>query len=251
MYKEGEKYYFIHRSFQEYFSAVFFSNQMDDQLERIGEFFEHQRKRMQGDRTFDMLYDMIPDRIDRYIFLPFLKGLWARCDADNGYWTFMEEMYSTIFAQEGEPGDFYENDPESYLYDFIVNETLHRHNGELYNVQWPDVIDYCNRKEWVSIEKSRQYVDGKVRCFTETIELDQVDAEYIDMHGEPEIEGVSWEIEVSELMRRRDRFRELIEFMEDDTFPLKKEYNEMRKFTEQMDKSINNKPSSDDWFDAF
>ena len=132
-----------------------------------------------------------------------------------------------------------------------MNETLHRHNGELYNVQWPDVIDYCNRKEWVSIEKSRQYVDGKVRCFTETIELDQVDAEYIDMHGEPEIEGVSWEIEVSELMRRRDRFRELIEFMEDDTFPLKKEYNEMRKFTEQMDKSINNKPSSDDWFDAF
>ena len=56
---------------------------------------------------------------------------------------------------------------------------------------------------------------------------------------------------MSELMRRRDRFRELIEFMEDDTFPLKKEYNEMRKFTEQMDKSINNKPSSDDWFDAF
>lgn len=85
----------------------------------------------------------------------------------------------------------------------------------------------------------------------ETIELDQVDAEYIDMHGEPEIEGVSWEIEVSELMRWRDRFRELIEFMEDDTFPLKKEYNEMRKFTEQMDKSINSKPSSDDWFDAF
>ncbi len=46
-------------------------------------------------------------------------------------------MYSRIYAQEGNPGDFYENDPESYLYDFIVNETLHRHNGELYNVKWP------------------------------------------------------------------------------------------------------------------
>ena len=73
MYKEGEKYYFIHRSFQEYFSAVFFSNQMDDQLERIGVFFENQRHRQFGDRTFDMMYDMIPNRIDRYIFLPFLK----------------------------------------------------------------------------------------------------------------------------------------------------------------------------------
>lgn len=73
----------------------------------------------------------------------------ARCDADNGYWTFMEEMYSAIFAQEGEPGDFYEN------------------------------------------------------C-------------------EPDIEGISWKIEISELLRRPDKFQELIVFME-----------------------------SDDWFDAF
>lgn len=251
MYKEGEKYYFIHRSFQEYFSAVFFSSQMDDQLARIGEFFEHQRKRMQGDRTFDMLYDMIPDRIDRYVFLPFLKELWKKCDADNGYWTFLYEMYSRIYAQEGEPGECYENDPESYLYNFIVNETLHRHNGELYNVQWPDVIDYCNRKEWVSIETNRYMRDGKQYVSTEVVELDDVDDEYIDMHGEPEIEGISWEIEISEILRRNDFFRELIEFMESDDFPLKKEYNEMRKFTEHLDKTINSKPSSDDWFDAF
>lgn len=251
MYKEGEKYYFIHRSFQEYFSAVFFSNQMDDQLGRIGDFFEHQAKRMQGDRTFDMLYDMIPDRIDRYIFLPFLKDLWARCDADNGYWTFLEEMYPTIFAQEGEAGDFYENDPESNLFNFFVNETLHRHNGELYNIKWPDAIDYCGRKEWCSIETNRHYKNGVAHCYTEVVEFDSVDPEYIDMHGEPEIEGVSWEIQISELLRRPDRFCELIAFMEDDSFPLKKEYNEMREITERMDKSINSKPSSDDWFDAF
>ena len=66
-----------------------------------------------------------------------------------------------------------------------------------------------------------------------------MDAEYIDMHGEPEIEGISWKIEVSEILRRRDRFRELIEFMESDDFPLKKEYSEMRKFTEWLDKTIN------------
>lgn len=251
MYKEGEKYYFIHRSFQEYFSAVFFSNQMDDQLGRIGEFFEHQRTRMQGDRTFDMLYDMIPDRIDRYIFLPYLNDLWARCDANNGYWSFLEEMYPTIFAQEGEPGEFYENDPESYLYNFIVNETLHRHNGELYNVKWPDAIDYCNRKEWVSILKERVLADGEIRYFSETMELDDVDDEYIYENGEPDLEGVSWEVEISELLRRPDRFQELIVFMESDDFPLKKEYNEMRKFTDWLDKAINSKPSSDDWFDAF
>lgn len=251
MYKEGEKYYFIHRSFQEYFSAVFFSNQMDDQLERIGVFFENQRHRQFGDRTFDMMYDMIPNRIDRYIFLPFLKNLWKQCDSKDGYWTFLCEMYSRIYAQEGNPGDFYENDPESYLYDFIVNETLHRHNGELYNVKWPDDIDYCNRKEWVSIEKGEFMRDGKRYVRTETVELDEVDYEYIDEYGEPEIEGVSWEIDVSEIRRRSDFFAQLIAFMEDDSFPLKKEYNEMRQFTEWLDKTINEKPSSDDWFDSF
>ena len=39
-------------------------------------------------------------------------------------------MYPTIFAQEGGPGEAYENVPESYLYNFIVNEIAHRHNGE-------------------------------------------------------------------------------------------------------------------------
>lgn len=251
MYKEGEKYYFIHRSFQEYFSAVFFSNQMDDQLERIGVFFENQRHRQFGDRTFDMMYDMIPNRIDRYIFLPFLKNLWEQCDAKDGYWTFLYEMYSRIYAQEGNPGDLYENAPESYLYNFIVNETLHRHNGELYNVKWPDDIDYCSRKEWVSIEKGEFMRDGKRYVRNEIVELDEVDVEYIDEHGEPEIEGVSWEIDVSEIRRRSDFFAQLIAFMEDDSFPLKKEYNEMRQFTEWLDKTINEKPSSDDWFDSF
>lgn len=71
------------------------------------------------------------------------------------------------------------------------------------------------------------------------------------MHGELEVEGVSWEIEVSEILRRNSTFHELVSFMEDNSFPLKKEYNEMRKFTKLMDKAINSKPSSDDWFDAF
>lgn len=251
MYREGDKYYFIHRSFQEYFSAVFFSNQMDDQLGRIGEFFDNQRHRQFGDRTFDMLYDMIPSRIDRYIFLPFLKQLWTKCDNEDGYWTFLDEMYPTVYAQEGNPGDCYENDPTSYLFNFIVNESLRRHNGELYNIRWPSAIDYCDRKEWVSIEKERYYQDGKCRSFTEIVELDDVDDEYIDEYGEPELEGVSWTIEISDLLRQREFFKELIFFMENDTFPLKKEYNEMREFTEQLDKSINEKPSSDDWFDSF
>jgi len=102
MYKEGEKYYFIHRSFQEYFTAVFFSTQMDDTLGKTGEFFEQQPNRLYGDRTFDMLYDMIPEKVDRHIFLPFLERLWKRCDESRGYWTFLVAMYFTLYVHKGD-----------------------------------------------------------------------------------------------------------------------------------------------------
>jgi hypothetical protein len=251
MYKEGDKYYFIHRSFQEYFCAVFFSNQMDDQLERIGIFFENQRKRLAGDRTFDMLYDMIPSRIDRYIFLPFLKKLWQRCDSNNGYWTFLNSMYSTIFAQEGNPGECYENDPESYLYNFIVNETLHRHNGELYNLKWPIEINDCGRKEWVSIVSNGYSMDGEITIRYDIVERETVDYEYIEENGEPEVEGISWEIDIPYILENPKEFSSLISFIENDSFPLKKEYTEMREFTDWLDSSINQKFESDDWFDSF
>lgn len=56
MYCEGEKYYFIHRSFQEYFAAVHFATDYDEKLTKIGDFFEKQQHRSYSDKTFDMLY---------------------------------------------------------------------------------------------------------------------------------------------------------------------------------------------------
>jgi hypothetical protein len=251
MYKEGEKYYFIHRSFQEYFCAVFFSNQMDDKLWKIGEFFENQRRRQFGDRTFDMLYDMIGDRIDRYIFLPFLSNLWKTCDKYNGYWTFLDEMYPIIYCQEGDCGDTYENNPQSYLYNFIVNETLNRHNGEIIDLAWPSSIDYCNREEWVYKLEPHTDQNGKSFYFSEPCKYCDLDSEYIDMYGEPEIEGITWEIDSAHILSDTDCFSDLIEFIESNEFPLKKEYLEMREFTKNLDRSVNSKPKTDDWFDEF
>lgn len=252
MYKEGERYYFIHRSFQEYFCAVFFSTQMDDQLGKIGDFFENQLHRQLGDRTFDMLYDMIPTRIDRYIFLPFLTSLWNRCDAEKGYWTFLEEMYPVFFLQEGDVTQYYENDPQSYLYDFIVNESLHRHNGELDLLEWwPEQIESFQRKEWYRIERTASQQDGKQYVLSLAVEYDELDDEYLSIHGIPQISGVSWQVQIHEILSNPDYYSPLIEFIENDSFPLKKEYNEMRTFTQQLDESINEKSPSDDWFDSF
>ena len=132
-------------------------------------------------------------------------------------------------------------------YNSTRDKTLHRHNGELHNLKWPPTINHCDRKEWASIQKEVHYADGKCRYRTEIVEVKQDN----NIQGTPKIEGISWKIKIYELLNYNHFFSELILFMENDSFPLKKEYNEMRKYTEHLNKTINEKPSSDDWFDSF
>ena len=255
MYKEGERYYFIHRSFQEYFCAVFFSTRMDDKLKKIGDFFETQSTRFNGDHTFDMLYDMIPDRIDRFIFLPFLQELWEKCDKENGYWTYLEEMYSEIYAGEGQPGEFYENEPLSFLYSFIINEQLIRKNGELYNIDWPSSIDYCHREEWVSVDVPYLTGDGRTVIRSECMKYSEWETSYKNIFASEDeelfIDGAIITIDVKEIQRRKDFFSDLISFIENDSFPLKEEYNRAKKYTEMLNNKVNTKHDIDDWFDDF
>lgn len=116
MYREGSTYYFIHRSFQEYFAAVHFSSEYDAKLTRIGNFFEGMKNRNYSDKTFDMMYDMIPDKIERFIFLPFLEKIISEY-SQNGkdeYWEFLEDQYPYINYEEGEIGDIYLLSPQSF-----------------------------------------------------------------------------------------------------------------------------------------
>lgn len=200
-----------------------------------------------------MLYDMIPERIDRYIFLPFLSDLWSRCDAANGYQTFLELMYPTVYAYEGNIGDYDENEPQSFLYNFVVNEKLIREN-ELCDLKWPSCISYCRQTEWTSkIIGTYVGADGKQFCHAEPVEINSAidDEDYIERWGEPEVEGMTWEIDVIDIYSNKERFAKLIAFIEDDSFPLKQEYNAVRKYTEELNQRINSKSKSDDWFDDF
>ena len=84
--------------------------------------------------------------------------------------------------------------PESYLYNFIVNEIAHRHNGELYNIKWPNQINKCNHKEWVSIESERYNSEGILTHHHEVVELNLNNMDYIEKYGTPDVDGISWKI---------------------------------------------------------
>ena len=119
MYFEGGSYHFTHRSFQEYFCALFFSRQKDKMLGAIGDSFERKKRRPFGDQTFGMLYDMIPEKVEEYIFQPFLEKLFQECDQEDGYWTFLESQYPVIRYDHGETNGDAFNVPESFVFGVI------------------------------------------------------------------------------------------------------------------------------------
>lgn len=76
MYIEGRNYLFSHRSFQEYFSALFIKNMTDkDQCEICRTLIEEYGSRIKTDGVFDMLSDMIPQRFEQNVVISFLEKI--------------------------------------------------------------------------------------------------------------------------------------------------------------------------------
>lgn len=243
MYYESGKYHFTHRSFQEYFCAWYFSKQKDKNLEPIGRFFENKRFRQATDKTFSMLYDMIPDKIDEYIFEPFLEALFKECEEGEGYRTFLRKMYPVLYYDRGEAGDESENEPESFLYDFIIkkeNICSYFTGAEL-----PDDEEFLT-KEWVYLDEGYQDPDIDTDSL---IEVGEIPFEYKYEYGDPDVVGWNYEMDVDHIFSHPEAYEGLIELLENPTFPLKDEYDRVREYLEEL-RSKKETPG-DDLFDLF
>ena len=94
MYIDGDKYSFVHRSFQEYFCARYFASQKDKNLDKIGVMMEQNKLSQQTDKVLRMLYEMIPEKVTEYLIVPYMKRLIEKCESEDGYHTFFKTIYS-------------------------------------------------------------------------------------------------------------------------------------------------------------
>lgn len=243
MFYEGEKYHFTHRSFQEYFCALYFSKQKDKYLEQIGDYFENKKSRNYTDKTFDMFYDMIPDKVEEYIFEPFLTSLFKKCDKENGYWTFLCKMYPIIYYDEGDTNGFVVNDPNSFLYDFIIN--LKKINGSISSTNLPKDEEFVVN-EWVYLDED--YVDDDYDADV-PIDIDEVPASYKEMYGNPEVVGRNYELDIEFILQYPDEYEYVLSWLSNDDFPLKKEYLAVREYMLKLQDKKN--IVGNDLFDLF
>lgn len=264
MYHEGEKYYFIHRSFQEYFAALHFASEYDAKLDKIGKFFESMKNRSYTDRTFDMLYDMIPEKVERFIFLPFLERYMEKI-GKNGpgaeYWEFLESMYPVLYYEEGTTGETYYNEAESFLYKQIVKGKSLEGSSSIDYYEWPKQIYDLPTKTWVTaysefLEYSAydEYPDPdlipeKILEETSIVGEDELPYKYSDYFGNPDTEGITVEVEIFELRKNPHRYTALRSHMEQEDFPLWEEFQNVKRYYEELKNRTQREAESDDLFD--
>ena len=273
MYSEGEKYYFIHRSFQEYFAAVYFASDFEDKLKGVGDYFERQEHRSYSDRTFDMLYDMIPEKVERFIFLPYLKQLLTECakatECGSGckaeywkteYWKFLELQYPCIYCDVGIVGDSSYNEPKSFIYKFIVSTKKLDMYSELDSLEWP-VIYNVPTTNWVSAyskfledESFEEYPSPEMIEEEELESEEIVDEEilpyrYDSYFGAPDIIGQTFEIYINELQKRPNKHASLRRFMEADEFPLNQEFDRVKRYYKELNERTEREKASKSLFD--
>lgn len=70
--KEGTLYTFTHRSFQEYFAALYLVQAREDQQQMICDQFI---ERLMYDQTLDLAHGMNPDLIETLVVMPFLEDV--------------------------------------------------------------------------------------------------------------------------------------------------------------------------------
>ena len=222
MYFEGGKYKFIHRSFQEYFCALLLSKGFDDDFVDVWQFFDHKKRTVKEDFTFDMLYDMAEERVERFIFIPFLQDLFSRCKTDTPieeYWNFLEIVYPEMHYTVGEVHYSYTNEPFSYIYETIIKKLGCERK------QIIDVLPYVEKYEverYLRVEK-----DGG----SEVIAAEDYDE--CDEYDDVEECGYNCTFDVALV---RNTHSALKQKMEDRHFPYFIEYLEVKKLFHEMKK---------------
>ena len=243
MFYENGKYHFTHRSFQEYFCALYFSKQKDKTLKAIGDFFENKNRRHYSDKAFNMLYDMIPEKIEEYIFSPFLQSLFKMCDIKGGYWTFLEELYPILYYESGETNVWIENEPNSFIYNSIIK--IQDIAATLDFDELPQDDRYLT-EEFVCLDSDYESSDYEPNSL---ISMDEVPWEYKQEFEDPEIVGSLYEIDIASILENPQEHEDTIHLLESDDFPIKAEFLAVRAYMQELiDKE---QTIGDDLFDLF
>ena len=223
IYKDGGKYYFIHRSFQEYFVAYFFSRQLEQRYGAVLDIFQRRDSADHDSVVLPMLFDMEQNKTELCIIIPFLEQVFKDKNDDEAYEHFLEYFYPIICYEQGDVTDFSMGTSESSIYEFIADKYNFK---EMIDGDELPEMDYWVDREYVYYDRNwDKDTDDIGTQLIARIDLPEgYERSYIEWTGEEmEVVGKSYEIRVVDVYRH-SMYEDTLEMLTDDTFPLKKEF---------------------------
>lgn len=229
IYKDGGKYYFIHRSFQEYFVAYFFSRQLEQRFDAVLDILTVRDEMDHDSVVLPMLYGMEPEKTELCIFIPFLEKVFCGKDEKSEYKDFLQYFYPFICYEQGDVIEYFVQASDSSIYQYIAD----RYSGVKQMIDGDDLPalnDFIER-EYVYYDEywNNGNDDAGSQLMLRQDLPDGYGAAYEESTGlEVETVGLSYLICVEEAYRRKE-CAYVVEMLEDDSFPLKQEYRDMKK----------------------
>lgn len=151
IYKDGGKYYFIHRSFQEYFVAYFFSRQLEQRFDAVLDILTVRDEMDHDSVVLPMLYGMEPEKTELCIFIPFLEKAFCGKDEKSEYRDFLQFFYPFICYEQGEVEEYFVQASDSSIYQYIAD----RYSGVKQMIDEDDlpVLSHFVEKEYVCYDE--------------------------------------------------------------------------------------------------
>lgn len=223
IYKDGGKYYFIHRSFQEYFVAYFFSRQLEQRFGAVLDIFQRRDSADHDSVVLPMLFDMEQNKTELCIIIPFLEQVFKDKNDDEAYEYFLEYFYPIICYEQGDVTEFSMGTSQSSIYEFIADKYNFK---EMIDGDDLPEMDYWVDREYVYYDRNwDKDTDDIGTQLLARIDLPEgYERSYMEWTGEEvEVVGKSYEICVVDVYRR-SIYEDTLKMLTDDTFPLKKEF---------------------------
>jgi len=195
-----------------------------------------------------MLYEMIPAKTRDFIIVPYMEKLINKCESQNGYQTFLEEMYNIIYYSVGDIPDI-EYVPllaDSFLFPYVQG-LINTHRMHIIATELPGEKAFIQR-EFVHV-KAKRIIDGET---VERDELASVDSlRNSDGTSVKDVvpDGSTYRMPVKTVYSHKDKYKKMIEALESPSFPLMDEYIKMKKWLAGYKE--NKKRTPNDFFGQF
>ena len=226
LYKDGGKYHFVHRSFQEYFAAYFFSKQLQQNFGVILDLFTSRDETLSDDETLGMLYGMDPQKTELCIIIPYLERLLGAEEDEEAYHKFLLVTYQNLRYEQEDVNEWSIFGPALYVYKFIREQykIAHELDGSELPFDEEFVVDeYAYYDEgWFDKEEPSEYRLVKLSDL-EPWQFHGYDKDFFD------VVGWSFEVDLLYLFDAKRAHAELIAAIDNDNFSLKKEYYAAKK----------------------